>query len=62
MKYRAFIKIKAQSDILSRLMCPKFPQWFRLFFKKTWFGASLWVVIAVVLWSSEGPSINTGDW
>ncbi|NCU64377.1 hypothetical protein GWK50_00705 [Acidovorax sp. 210-6] len=43
-------------------MCPEFPQWFRLFSKKTWFGASLWVVIAVVLWSSEGPSINTGDW
>ena len=43
-------------------MCPEFPQWFRLFSKKTWFGASLWVVVAVVLWSSEGPSINTGDW
>ena len=43
-------------------MCPEFPQWFRLFSKKTWFGASLWVVVAVVLWFSEGPSINTGDW
>ena len=37
-------------------------QWFRLSFKQAWLGASVWAVIAVVLWLSEGSSINTGDW
>jgi hypothetical protein len=43
-------------------MCPAPPQWLRLPSKKNWLGASVWIAIAVVLWFSEGPSVNTGDW